>query len=254
MKEANAKLHPDYSPTTYWGRRHGPRAAGPRQYGEPVMIRYHNKLPSVKKAQAFGIAEMSTHLHNGHTPSESDGNPLDYFGSEHDPTPTCPHGYRDQHYPNVYVGVTKYGGIGYLREALGSLWFHDHHLDYTAQNVYKGMFGLLQPVRRCGHWRRGHRDLNLPSGEFDVPMFFNDFVFDRDCQTVFDLFNLDGILGDKFTVNGAIQPFFNVKKRRYRLRLYNPGPARGTSWRCGTARTTSRSGRSPRMGTCCRIR
>ena len=226
MKEANAKLHPDYSPTTYWG--FDGMVPGPlvrARDGEPVMIRYHNKLPSVKKAQAFGIAEMSTHLHNGHTPSESDGNPLDYFGSEHDPTPTCPHGYRDQHYPNVYAGVTKYGGIGDPREALGSLWFHDHHLDYTAQNVYKGMFGCYNLFDDVDTGVEG-TGLNLPSGEFDVPMFFNDFVFDRDCQTVFDLFNLDGILGDKFTVNGAIQPFFNVKKRRYRLRLYNPGPAR----------------------------
>jgi FtsP/CotA-like multicopper oxidase with cupredoxin domain len=231
MKEAKAKLHPDYAETTYWGFEG--MVPGPlirAKYGEPVMIRYHNKLPSVKKAQAFGIAEMSTHLHNGHTPSESDGNPLDYFGSVNDPTATCPYGFRDQHYPNVYAGFTKYGTNlsnvgGDPREALGSLWFHDHHLDYTAQNVYKGMFGCYNLFDDLDTGVEG-TGLNLPAGEFDVPMFFNDFVFDRDCQTVFDLFNLDGILGDKFAVNGAIQPFFNVKKRRYRFRLYNPGPAR----------------------------
>ena len=55
---------------------------------------------------------------------------------------------------------------------------------------------------------------------------FNDFLLDNQAQLVFDLFNLDGILGDRFTANGAIQPFFNVDKRRYRLRLYNPGPSR----------------------------
>ena len=42
----------------------------------------------------------------------------------------------------------------------------------------------------------------------------------------YDLFNLDGIIGDKQTVNGKIQPFFEVKKRRYRLRLLNTGPSR----------------------------
>ena len=43
---------------------------------------------------------------------------------------------------------------------------------------------------------------------------------------VFDLFNLDGILGDKFLVNGTIQPFFEVSPRRYRFRLLDVGPSR----------------------------
>ena len=41
---------------------------------------------------------------------------------------------------------------------------------------------------------------------------------------MFDLFNLDGILGDKFLVNGVIQPFFNVEPRRYRFRLLDTRP------------------------------
>src|SRR5262249_61897797 len=36
----------------------------------------------------------------------------------------------------------------------------------------------------------------------------------------------DGILGDKHTVNGAIQPFFQVHPRKYRLRWLNSGPSR----------------------------
>jgi hypothetical protein len=43
---------------------------------------------------------------------------------------------------------------------------------------------------------------------------------------VFDLFNLDGILGDTFCANGAFKPTLSVLGRRYRLRLYNPGPSR----------------------------
>jgi len=43
---------------------------------------------------------------------------------------------------------------------------------------------------------------------------------------VFDLFNLDGILGDKFLVNGKIQPFFQVSPRQYRFRLLDTGPSR----------------------------
>ena len=72
--------------------------------------------------------------------------------------------------------------------------------------------------------------LNLPCKDYDIPIFFNDFLFDRDCQTVFDLFDLDGILGDRFCANGQIQPYLNVEKRRYRFRLYAPGPSRWWEW------------------------
>ena len=137
-----------------------------------------------------------------------------------------PHGFKDQHYPNVLAGFTdpRFAPYGDPTEAMSSLWYHDHHLDFTAQNVYKGMFGCytLFDDKDTGDGT----GLRLPHGEFDVPIFFNDSLFDSTCQQVFDLFNLDGILGDRFLANGAIQPFFDVKKCRYRFRLYNPGPSR----------------------------
>jgi len=40
-------------------------------------------------------------------------------------------------------------------------------------------------------------------------MVFNDKVFDNQTRLLMiDLFNTDGILGDKFLVNGKIQPGF----------------------------------------------
>jgi FtsP/CotA-like multicopper oxidase with cupredoxin domain len=227
MQEANVKLHPDYSPTKVWG--FDGLVPGPlfrMEYGEPAMVRFHNHLPSVKVPQAYGIAEMTTHLHNAHTPSESDGNPVNYFNSINDPNAINPNGFKDQHYPNVKAGYTARGDlVGDPTEALSSLWYHDHHLDFTAQNVYKGMFGCytLFDDKDTGDETTG---LRLPSGDYDIPIFFNDFLFDSSCQTVFDLFDLDGILGDRFCANGAIQPVLNVNKRRYRFRLYAPGPSR----------------------------
>jgi FtsP/CotA-like multicopper oxidase with cupredoxin domain len=227
MQEAQHSFHPSYSTTTVWG--FDGQVPGPNFhafYGEPVLVRFHNHLPSVKVPQSFGIAEMTTHLHNGHTPSESDGNPVNFFNSINDPNPINPLGFKDQLYPNVLAGFTTLGnGLGNPAEALSSLWYHDHHLDFTSQNVYKGMFGCynLFDSKDTGNETTG---LRLPSGAYDIPIFFNDFIFDQNCQTVFDLFNLDGILGDRFCANGAIQPFLNVSKRRYRFRLYNPGPSR----------------------------
>lgn len=249
--ETALQLHPDYGPTTVWafdGSVPGPLIQA--RYGVPIMVRFHNRLPSVQVRQNFGIAEISTHLHNGHTPSESDGNPVNYFGSINDPSridraaidpsdPIYPYrtqqvlpgtGFKDQHYPNVLAGFrTINSGAGNYAgdpaEALSSLWYHDHHLDFTAQNVYKGLFGCytLFDDKDTGDESTG---LRLPSGQYDVPIFFNDWLFDRNCQLVFDLFNLDGILGDRFGANGAIQPKLSVDKRRYRFRLYNPGPSR----------------------------
>ena len=255
MQEVHVKLHPDYEATTVWG--FDGQVPGPNfhaTYGEPILVRFQNNLPSVKVPQNFGIAEMTTHLHNGHTPTESDGNPVDFFNSVNDTGPlekdangklirVNPGGFKDQHYPNVYAGYTPTKNptnpnsfvpanqnsiatpAGDKTEALSSLWYHDHHLEFTAQNVYKGMFGCynLFDALDTGNETTG---LRLPSGAYDIPIFFNDFLFDADFQLVFDLFDLDGILGDRFCANGAIQPFLNVDKRRYRFRLYNPGPSR----------------------------
>ena len=146
-------------------------------------------------------------------------------------TPVNPYGFKDQHYPNVYAGFTdpQFGPAGNPNEALGSLWYHDHHLDFTAQNVYKGMFGCYNLFDALDTGVRG-TGLKLPAEQYDIPIFFHDALFDSTCQTVFDLFNLDGILGDRFLANGAIQPYLNVEKRRYRFRLYAPGPSRWWEW------------------------
>jgi FtsP/CotA-like multicopper oxidase with cupredoxin domain len=58
-------------------------------------------------------------------------------------------------------------------------------------------------------------------------MVFNDKVFDNVTGLLkFDLFNTDGILGDKFLVNGKIKPVLHVSPRRYRFRWLNTGPSR----------------------------
>jgi FtsP/CotA-like multicopper oxidase with cupredoxin domain len=227
IKEAQVQLHPALGGTTIWG--FDGTFPGPvikATYGEPVLVRLHNRLPKGTVPQAFGINQFSIHLHNGHTPTESDGYPLDFIHSANDLPAGSKDSFKDHHYPNVYAGFVAAGNsIGDPREALGSLWYHDHTIDFTAQNVYKGMAGmyLLFDDKDTGDETTG---LRLPSGKYDVPIMFNDFLLDGNAQLVFDLFNLDGILGDRFCANGAIQPFFDVDARRYRLRLYNPGPSR----------------------------
>src|SRR5262245_14685290 len=97
-------MHPDLPPQPIWGYGEKqpdgsirpPKTPGlvyHARYGEPVCVRMHNDLPA--NHVGFGRTETSTHLHNGHTASESDGNPLDYIGVGH---------WYDQHYPNILAG------------------------------------------------------------------------------------------------------------------------------------------------------
>lgn len=185
------------------------------RYGVPVLVRNNNALPPEGQNGGFGKPSVSTHLHNHHTPSESDGFPGDFFERGQ---------FYDQHYPNQLAGVlsTHQSQGGDINEALSSLWFHDHRVMFTSQNTYKGLLGLCCIFNQFDTGDEGS-GFHLPSfPEFDIPMAFQDKVFDPQTGLlVFDLFNLDGILGDKFLVNGQIQPFFKVKPRRYPMHCHN---------------------------------
>ena len=41
-----------------------------------------------------------------------------------------------------------------IQEALGFLWYHDHRVDHTAENTYKGLVGPAIVVQRVRHRRR----------------------------------------------------------------------------------------------------
>jgi FtsP/CotA-like multicopper oxidase with cupredoxin domain len=221
IKEAQASFHPDLPVQTIWG--YEGTSPGPTfitRYGQPVLVRNFNQLP--QNHVGFGIPQVSTHLHNAHTPSESDGFPLDYFPA----TVGGSQLFYDQHYPMQLAGFSRqFPPNGDPREALSTLWYHDHRVDFTSQNVYKGLAGffLIFNDHDTGDETTGYR---LPSGDFDVPMLFADKLFDSNGQLFFDLFGFDGLLGDKFCVNGKIQPFFQVHPRRYRFRWLDGGPSR----------------------------
>ena len=66
----------------------------------------------------------------------------------------------------------------------------------------------------------------MPSGEFDIGLVVQDRQFDRNGFLVYDTFDHNGFLGDKFVVNGIIQPFLKVARRKYRFRFLNGSNAR----------------------------
>jgi FtsP/CotA-like multicopper oxidase with cupredoxin domain len=225
------------------------------EYGRPVCLRFENDLdlnPQCLDRQNFGAPDWAflTHLHNGHTAPESDGNPNHLTENEggYHPAEWC---------DNLYL---MYPAGGDDREKQSFLWFHDHRMHHTGANVYKGMLGLMphyDPKIDSGDERTGLRlpgvRRNNPDGTFDVdydiPLALYDCALDDGkvrhqdqhipkgslCdkshpewwgKLFFRHQANHGFVGDIFTVNGKAFPVLRVKRRRYRLRFLGASIAR----------------------------
>ncbi|MEE2672961.1 MAG: multicopper oxidase domain-containing protein [Myxococcota bacterium] len=218
------------------------------RYGETVLFRHYNALPVDPSANyGFGLHTLSTHEHNGHNPFESDGYMQAFF---------FPGQYYDYRWPMILAGHDSIntdasnpmagapdgqGGItrvrGDYRETMSTHWFHDHMLDYTAQNVYKGSAAMMNYYSAIDRGNEGLVDginLRLPSGtaldwgnrDYDMNLLMADKAWDEDGQLYFNIFNRDGFLGDQMTVNWQYKPFVEVRARSYRFRLLNGSVSR----------------------------
>ncbi|NIO17054.1 MAG: multicopper oxidase domain-containing protein [Deltaproteobacteria bacterium] len=235
------------------------------RYGQPVLMRHYNALPIDPAAnRGFGLHTISTHEHNGHTPAESDGYTNAFFfpGQFYDYRwPLQLAGYdtinTDATDPRAAFpcspGETLYvygknpgrkscenGSIrirGDWRETMSTHWFHDHMLDFTAQNVYKGNAVMMNYYSALDRGKEDFEDgvnLRLPSGtalpwgnrDYDVNLMIADKAWDREGQQWYNIFNLDGFLGDHVLVNWLYHPYLKVRARRYRLRILNGSVAR----------------------------
>jgi FtsP/CotA-like multicopper oxidase with cupredoxin domain len=228
---------------------------GPRinaEYGKPCLVRFENHLdenPYNLDRQDFGAPNWTflTHLHNGHTASESDGNP------HHKPDAYSPGEWVDNLYLNYPAG-------GLEAEKQSFFWYHDHKMDHTGANVYKGMAGIFpiydpvldpgdekaglhlpgvrvnkagQPVGAAGYDADGSFDV-----DYDIPLVFYDCRLDDGVTPHQDFHNgcgefhpewwgklffrhypNHGFVGDIFTTNGVAYPQYEVKRRKYRFRL-----------------------------------
>jgi manganese oxidase len=224
------------------------------RYGEPILFRHFNALPIDPAANnGFGAHTITTHEHNGHNPAESDGFAGAFF---------FPGQYYDYHWPMQLAGYDTIntnatdaragypdgaGGVvrirGDWRETMSTHWFHDHMLDYTAQNVYKGnaaMMNYYSAVDRgregfqCNYANANNANLCFPSGtaldwgnrDYDVNLVVADKAWDANGQLWFNIFNTDGFLGDRVLVNWSWMPYLDVRARRYRFRILNGAVSR----------------------------
>jgi FtsP/CotA-like multicopper oxidase with cupredoxin domain len=239
---------------------------GPRinaQYGRPALVRFRNQLDQDHGLDCgdFGAPNRSfiTHLHNGHTAPESDGNP-NHGHQRFSPLGRLTHeaAYEPGEWvDNLYLG---YPAGGDDREIQSFFWFHDHVHGHTGANVYKGMVGLMplyDPVLDPGDETKGPLHLPAvrrnsagdPDGyikvDYDIPLALYDCRLDdgvtphKDAhngsgemhpeywgKTYFRHFPNHGFVGDIFTVNGTAYPVLYVKRRKYRLRFLDASISR----------------------------
>ncbi|HHL18706.1 MAG TPA: copper oxidase [Thiothrix sp.] len=233
--------------------------------GEPIVMRHYNALPIDPTAnRGFGLHTITTHEHNGHNPAESDGfaNAFFFPGQYYDYRwPMQIAGYDSVNtdatdskasYPCVageklFVNDLNPGlkdctnGLikirGDHREIMSTHWFHDHMLDFTAQNVYKGNAAMMNYYSGKDRGNEAVNDgvnLRFPSGtalpwgnrDYDVNLLLADKAWDQQGQLWFNIFNLDGFVGDVMTTNWLYKPYLDVRARRYRFRILNGSVSR----------------------------
>ncbi|GAA3452248.1 multicopper oxidase family protein [Dactylosporangium matsuzakiense] len=188
--------------------------------GRPVTVLHRNELPVPTVA----------HLHGGRTPAASDGYPTDLLlaaGSTghaarmpamSDPQAVITSGSRLYSYP--------------LDQPAGTLWYHDHRMDFTGPSVWRGLAGFHLVTDAA------EDAVPLPRGARDLPLMVMDRSFGPDGELLYPSVDPGlvtpgvtggfgaGVLGDVILVNGAPWPVADVDAARYRLRLLNASNAR----------------------------
>jgi FtsP/CotA-like multicopper oxidase with cupredoxin domain len=194
MRPAPAEIIPGYATTIfgYNGIHPGPTVLAQR--GRIVVVRQINALPDVHPTLGYRCT-TSVHLHgNASLPQ--------YDGWAEDLTP--PGFFKDYVYPNEQDART--------------MWYHDHAVDHTAQNVYLGLAGFYLTSEGL--------NLPLPKDRFDIPLMIKDALFTADRQLLFDDRAENGLMGDVILVNGKPWPVLKVERRKYLFRILNASVAR----------------------------
>ena len=238
------------------------RSPGPMinaEYGKPVLVRFENHLdenPLNLDRQDFGSPDCSflTHLHNGHTAPESDGNP--HYSMLYGP--------QEPRATRQVVGRQPVPELAGRQRRPGEAELllvprppHGPHRVERLQGHGRPLPDL-RPEERPGHGRRDARACGCPACapttptasfdvDYDIPLALYDCRLDDGVtiapghprrrwassrprgnprthpewwgKTFYKHFPNHGFVGDIFTVNGTAYPVLEVKRRKYRFRF-----------------------------------
>ena len=148
------------------------------------------------------LDEMTTlHWHGMHVPAKMDGGPHSMI----EPGQTWSPRWR-------------------VDQPAATLWYHSHPHGETAQQVYRGLAGMIlidDPEAP---------DVGLPDtyGVDDIPLIVQDKSFTKDGQLVIDPADgpSTGFLGNTIVTNGRVGTYLPVSTQAVRLRLLNASNAR----------------------------
>jgi spore coat protein A len=174
------------------------------QQGRRAVVRFVNNLPRVHPVLQY-VPYTSVHLHGSTSLPQYDGYASDI---------TNPGEYKDYHYPNSQRART--------------LWYHDHGVHHTAENVSMGLAGQYHLLDAFD------ASLPIPHGEFDVPLTVGDTMLNSDGSLLFNPNDESGFFGDVILVNGRPWPAMPVKQRKYRFRILNACVSRSFRWSLST--------------------
>ncbi|GAB3790067.1 multicopper oxidase family protein [Virgibacillus kimchii] len=222
MEQFRKKLHRDLPPTTLWGyNRQFPGPIIEAFRDEPVHVKWQNNLPSrhllpvdksIHQLDQLPTVRTVVHLHGIETKPDSDGHPEAWYTR----------GYRET---GDFFTRKTFTYPNHQRGAL--LWYHDHAMGITRLNVYAGLAGMY--ILRDEH----EKALNLPSGEYEIPLSITDRSFNRDGSLFYpsqpddaeenfpNPSILPAFLGDAILANGKVWPYVEVEPRKYRFRILN---------------------------------
>ena len=179
---------------TYNGTFPGPTIKVERN--RRVRMRQVNDLPAYDDRLRY-VPTTSVHLHGSPSKPQFDGYASDI---------TSPGQYKDYWFNN--------------EEHARTLWYHDHGVHHTAENVYQGLAGQYHLVDAA------EDALQLPTGDYDVALTVSDAMFNADGSLLFNRTEDSGVWGDVILVNGVPWPLMQVERRKYRFRILNAAISR----------------------------
>lgn len=219
VMEFTQNLHPDLPDTTLWGFDGvypGPIIEAKRN--QPLRVRFdnshlpenhllivderiHGTTPENYPGYDGPVPEVRTvtHFHGLKTKPENDGQAGMW---------TSPDGVTGPEFANYWQELP-------MRQSRLTSTYHDHTLGITRLNGYAGLIGLYY-VRN-----QAEEDLDLPSGEYDIPLLLQDKSFNTDGSLAYPMDWTPRFAGDTAVINGAVWPYLEVEPRRYRFRIIN---------------------------------
>lgn len=176
------------------------------------MLTFQGDLPNptirIKKGDVFDLDFINKlpeptiiHWHGLIVPEEMDGHPKDAIST----------GYTKKYHYKV-------------QQSAGTFWYHTHPHGRTGKEIYHGLSGFYIVEDN------EEKQLNLPNGEFELPLMIQDKRFDKKRQLLYKdpnvLSDNNGVMGDVILVNATPLPYHEVKSGKYRLRILNASSVR----------------------------